>query len=146
MRARTFNEQRRVYLQVRLLVDRHYAKSITVTSAARALATSPRQIQRAYAQFGDLTFREDLLARRMRAAAELLAQPAIPVATIARLIGYRQPAHFSKAFRERYSLAPTRFRRELLGNAAGARVMLRSDVGRPLQIRTARGGAARPGR
>jgi len=133
MRPGTIDEQRRLYVQVRLLVERHYAKRVTVSAAARALATSPRQIQRAYARFGDLTFREDLIERRMRAAAELLSQPAIPVTDIARLVGYRQPSHFSKAFRARYAVAPARFRRELLGATGSGRVMLRGNGGRPLQ-------------
>lgn len=133
MRAQTIEERRRLYLQARLVVERHYARHLTVPALARALATSPRQIQRAYAHFGDVTFREDLLGRRMRAAAELLAQPAIPVADVARLVGYRQPSHFSKAFRLRYSRSPARFRSELLRSAASPHVMLRGDVARAFQ-------------
>ncbi len=133
MRMRTLEQQRRLYLQVRLLVERHYAKRLTVSAVARALATSPRQIQRAYAQFGELTFREDLAAQRMRAAAELLSQPALPVAVVARLVGYRQPSHFSKAFRSHYAIPPARFRSELRRSRTRARVMLRSDAGGPFQ-------------
>jgi AraC-like DNA-binding protein len=130
MRPRTLSEQRRLYLRVRLVLERHYARRITIPVVARALATSPRQIQRAYAQFGDLTFREDLAARRLAAAAELLAQPAIPISDVAQLVGYRQASHFSKAFRTRYAIPPARFRRELLGVAPTARVMLRGDARR----------------
>jgi AraC-like DNA-binding protein len=113
VRAHTLKEHRRVYLQARLVIERHYAKPLTVAVVARALATSPRQVQRAYERFGESTFREDLLARRMRAAAELLAQPAIPVSDVARLVGYRQASHFAKAFRTRYGIPPARFRTQL---------------------------------
>jgi AraC-like DNA-binding protein len=69
----------------------------------------------AYEQFGEMTFREDLLARRMAAAAELLVkQRAIPVSDVARLVGYRQAPHFAKAFRRRYGLSPARFRARAL--------------------------------
>ena len=118
MRAHTHREHRRLYLQSRLVIERHYAKRLTIAALARALATSPRQLQRAYARFGASTFHEDLIERRMRAAAELLAQPAIPVADVARLVGYRQASHFAKAFRGRYGIAPARFRAELRGDAA----------------------------
>ncbi len=75
------------------------------------MSSSPRQVQRAYAQFGDSTFHEDLLARRMSAAAQLLAeQPAIAVRDVARLVGYRQAPHFARAFRRRYGLGPAVFR------------------------------------
>ena len=67
------------------------AGELTLAVVGRALASSPRQLQRAYAQFGETSFREDLLARRMAAAAELLLeQRSIPVADVARLVGYRQ--------------------------------------------------------
>ncbi len=113
MRAHTAAEQRRLLAQVRLVIERHYARRLTVPVVARALATSPRQVQRAYAQFGDSTFAEDLRTRRMLAAAELLAQQAIPVRDVARLVGYRQAPHFAKAFRRRYGVTPAHFRTQL---------------------------------
>ncbi|HEY7933515.1 MAG TPA: helix-turn-helix transcriptional regulator [Solirubrobacteraceae bacterium] len=97
----------------RLIIERHYRRPLTLDVVAKALATSPRQLQRAYAQFGESTFREDLVAKRMAAAAELLSQPTIPVRDVARLVGYRQPPHFAQAFRRRYGVSPARFRSEL---------------------------------
>lgn len=147
MRARTLHEQRRLYLQARLVIERHYAKRLTVAVVAKALASSPRQLQRAYERFGESTFREDLVGRRMRAAAELLAQPAIPVSDIARLVGYRHASHFSKTFRRRYGIPPGRFRAQLreragvLGSVTGARsarAMLNGDARLPAQATDAR--------
>jgi AraC-like DNA-binding protein len=77
------------------------------------VSSSPRQLQRVYAQFGETTFKEDLHARRMTAAAELLIeQRAIPVRDVARLVGYRQAPHFAQAFRRRYGLSPSDFREQ----------------------------------
>ena len=70
MRPSTLDERRRVYLLTRVTVARHYRHSLTLDRVARALASSPRQVTRAYAQFGQTTFREDLLMRRMRIARE----------------------------------------------------------------------------
>jgi AraC-like DNA-binding protein len=95
----------------RAVVARHYRRPLTLAAVARALASSPRQLQRAYAQFGGCTFSEDLRARRMAAAAELLAeQRSIPIRDVARLAGYRQAAHFARAFRLVYGMPPARFR------------------------------------
>jgi two-component system response regulator YesN len=113
VRPHTLKERRRLYLMARLIIERHYRRALTLEVVAKALATSPRQLQRAYAQFGESTFREDLVARRMAAACELLSQPAIPVRDVARLVGYRQPPHFAQAFRRRYGVSPARFRTEL---------------------------------
>lgn len=109
----TLANRQRLYLLARVTVARHYRESLTLAAVARALSSSPRQIQRAYSQFGELSFQEDLLARRMSAAAQLLAeQRAIAVADVARLVGYRQAPHFAQAFRRRYGLAPARFREQ----------------------------------
>jgi AraC-like DNA-binding protein len=112
--------RRRLYLLARVVVARHYRRDLTLALVARALSSSPRQLQRAYAQFGEIGFREDLHARRLSAAAELLIeQPSIPVRDVARLVGFCQGSHFARAFRRRYGLSPARFRQR--GRRAGAR-------------------------
>jgi AraC-like DNA-binding protein len=113
MRPQTVAERRRLYLQARLAVKRHYARPLTLQTLARALATSPRQIQRAYAQFSGGTFHDDLVGRRMEAAVELLSQPSILVCEVARQVGYRQASHFARAFACLYGVPPTAFRSEL---------------------------------
>jgi len=113
VRSETIETRRRLYLLARVVIVRHYRRPLTLAVVADALSSSPRQLQRAYAQFGESTFQEDLLARRMAAAAELLIeQRAIPVADVARLVGYRQAPHFAQAFRRRYGLSPARFREQ----------------------------------
>jgi AraC family transcriptional regulator, positive regulator of tynA and feaB len=107
---RTREDRRRLYLLGRVVVARYYRRPLTIEAVARAISTSPRALQRAYAQFDD-SFHEDLLARRMTAAAKLLAeQRAIPVADVGRLVGYRSASHFARAFRRRYRLSPAEFR------------------------------------
>lgn len=121
MRASTIDQRRRLYLQARLVIARHYRRPLTLEEVARALSSSPRQLTRAYAQFGELTFREDLLTRRLNIAAQLLVeQPAISVRDVARLVGFRQAPHFAKVFRKRYGLTPASFRREGRAYARGA--------------------------
>jgi AraC-like DNA-binding protein len=113
MRPSTIEQRRRLYLQARIAVARHYRRPLTLEGVARALASSPRQLTRVYAQFGEVTFREDLLTRRLNVAAQLLMeQPAIPIRDVARLVGFRQAPHFARAFRQRYGLNPASFRAE----------------------------------
>jgi AraC-like DNA-binding protein len=119
VRPDTLAARRRLYLLARVVVARHYSRRLTLAVVAGALSSSPRQVQRAYAAFGELSFYEDLLARRMSAAAQLLAeQPAIAVRDVARLVGYRQAPHFARAFRRRYGLAPARFREQARAHRA----------------------------
>lgn len=94
-------------------MKRYYYKELTVERVARAIACSPRQLQRAYAQFGERTFHDDLVDRRMAAAAELLSLPSIPVRDVAHRVGYRQPSHFARAFRGRCGVSPSTYRANL---------------------------------
>ena len=120
MRPATVAERRRLYLLSRVVIARHYRRRLTLEAVAAALASSPRQLQRAYAQFGQLSFHEDLLERRMGVAAQLLAeQPGLGVREVARLVGYRQGSHFARAFRRRYGLSPARFRERARAQRAG---------------------------
>lgn len=111
MRTETVAARERVYLLARVVVSRHYRQDLTLEQVARAVCSSPRQVQRAYAQFGDSTFAEDLLARRMSVAAQLLLeQRSIRVADVARLVGYSDGSHFARAFKRRYGRSPACFR------------------------------------
>jgi AraC-like DNA-binding protein len=117
VRPDTFSNRHRVYLLARVIVARHYRRPLTLAAVARALSVSPRQLQRAYAQH-ESSFHEDLHARRMAIAARLLAdQPAIPVADVGRLVGYRG-TYFARAFRRRYGLSPATFRHRALRHRA----------------------------
>lgn len=111
MRPRTHESRRRLYVMARVVITRHYRQPLTLASVARALASSPRQIQRAFEQFGGASFSEQLMERRLSVAADvLLEQRSIPVADVARLVGYRQGSHFARAFRRRYGVSPAEFR------------------------------------
>ena len=92
------------------IVEQEYATDLSLDDIARRVASSRRQLQRAYAEIGDTTFREHLTRVRMQRAAELLARRGMTVREVARRVGYRQPAQFAKAFRRYQGLAPSAFR------------------------------------
>jgi transcriptional regulator GlxA family with amidase domain len=120
MKAATIREQQRLHLLARTIVARHYRRPLTLQSVARALSSSPRQLQRAYVRCGASSFSEELLAMRLSVAAQLLVeQPAIPISDVARLVGYRQASHFARAFRRRYGLPPALFRKRARSARAG---------------------------
>jgi transcriptional regulator GlxA family with amidase domain len=92
------------------IVEQEYATDVSLDDIARRVASSRRQLQRAYAEIGDTTFREHLTRVRMQRAAELLARRNLTVREVARRVGYRQPAQFAKAFRRYQGQAPSAFR------------------------------------
>ncbi|MDP8967538.1 MAG: helix-turn-helix transcriptional regulator [Actinomycetota bacterium] len=91
-------------------MDTEYGSDLSLDEIARRVASSRRQLQRAYSEIGDTTFREHLTAVRMERAAELLATHGLTVREVAQRVGYRQPAQFAKAFRRHHGLAPSAFR------------------------------------
>jgi AraC-like DNA-binding protein len=116
------------------IVDREYASDLSLDDIARRVASSRRQLQRAYAEVGDTTFRDHLTRVRMQKAAEMLATRALTVREVAHRVGYRQPAQFAKAFRRYRGVAPSDFRANGSGpspNGHGDPRGLRTDGLRP---------------
>jgi AraC family transcriptional regulator of adaptative response / methylphosphotriester-DNA alkyltransferase methyltransferase len=92
------------------IVDSEYASDLALDDIARRVASSRRQLQRAYAEIGRTTFRAHLTRVRMARAAEMLSTRGLTVREVANRVGYRQPAQFAKAFRRHHGVAPSEFR------------------------------------
>jgi AraC family transcriptional regulator, regulatory protein of adaptative response / methylphosphotriester-DNA alkyltransferase methyltransferase len=92
------------------IVEAEYAADLALDDIARRVASSRRQLQRAYSEIGQTTFREHLTSVRMEKAAELLQVRGLTVRDVANRVGYRQPAQFAKAFRRHHGEAPSDFR------------------------------------
>ena len=92
------------------IVEREYASDLALDDIARRVASSRRQLQRAYAEVGNTTFRDHLTRVRMQRAAEMLATRSMTVREVAHRVGYRQPAQFAKAFRRHHGAAPSAYR------------------------------------
>ena len=87
-----------------------FATDLSLDDIARRVASSRRQLQRAYSEIGETTFRDHLTRVRMERAAELLAGRGLTVREVAYRVGYRQPAQFAKAFRRHHGVSPSDFR------------------------------------
>lgn len=92
------------------IVDEEFAQELSLDDIARRVASSRRQLQRAYAEIGDTTFRDHLTRVRMQRAADMLSSRGLTVREVAHRVGYRQPAQFAKAFRRYQGVAPSAFR------------------------------------
>ncbi|HVP03857.1 MAG TPA: helix-turn-helix transcriptional regulator [Solirubrobacteraceae bacterium] len=110
-RASTISLRTGLYHDATAIVRAEYARDLALDEVARRIASSRRQLQRAFAEIGGTTFREHLTAVRMDRAAQLLASTDATVREVAQRVGYRQPAQFAKAFRRRHGLAPSAYRR-----------------------------------
>ena len=111
MRDSTRERRLELFEEAAEIVNREYRDDLGLEEIARRLASSRRQLQRAFAEAGETTFRAYLQRVRMRRAADLLLDGGLPVNRVASAVGYRQPAQFAKAFRRHHGHPPSAFRR-----------------------------------
>jgi AraC family transcriptional regulator of adaptative response / methylphosphotriester-DNA alkyltransferase methyltransferase len=109
-RPTTVTHRTSLYGEAIAIVEDEFASDLSLDDIARRVASSRRQLQRAYAEIGATTFREHLTGVRMTRAAEMLEGRGLTVREVAHRVGYRQPAQFAKAFRRHHGMAPSDYR------------------------------------
>jgi AraC family transcriptional regulator, regulatory protein of adaptative response / methylphosphotriester-DNA alkyltransferase methyltransferase len=111
VRQSTQARRRTLFEEALDAIRRDYGdQSLSLADVAHAIATSRRQLQRVLSEHGT-SFRTELQRERMTRAAHLLRDSGLPVSAVARTVGYRQAAQFSKAFRRHYGHPPSAVRR-----------------------------------
>ena len=119
IRVGTQARRRALFEEAAEIIEREYAQPIELDDVARRLATSRRQLQRAFAEVGETSFRTHVAKVRMRRALELLREGNLAVRDVANSVGYRQPAQFAKTFRRHHGAPPSSFRGPSSGNPGG---------------------------
>src|SRR3712207_6350091 len=110
MRTGTVARRRALFEEAVDIIEREYAQPLELDDVARRLATSRRQLQRAFAEIGETSFRTYVARVRMRKALDMLREGRLPVREVANSVGYRQPAQFAKTFRRHHGAPPSSFR------------------------------------
>jgi AraC-like DNA-binding protein len=109
-RPSTREELYRRLHRARDYLDSCFAEKLTVEQVARAACLSPYHFHRTFKRaFGETPMRW-LQARRLRAAARLLARTDRPVTAVCLDVGFDSLGTFSWLFRKRFGLAPSDFR------------------------------------
>ncbi|ABI91912.1 helix-turn-helix domain protein [Burkholderia ambifaria AMMD] len=95
---------------------RHLSRTLndppTVEQLARAVGTHEKRLSRAFRDNLGQTVFEYLRHERLRIAQDLLDTTSLSIASIAKEIGFSTPANFATAFRERFGITPTEWRRQ----------------------------------
>lgn len=103
-------------LNRRFVAERlHARESLTIAELARLLETQEHVLRRVINQaLGFRNFNDFLHTHRLREAAERLGDPQlqrVPVLTIALEVGYGSIGPFNRAFKERFGVTPSEYRR-----------------------------------
>jgi AraC-like DNA-binding protein len=109
MRPATRTTYESIFDDATRILASEFSRPVRIEDLARRTATSPRQLQRVFAEVCGVGFRSYLRRIRMHHAAQLLATTDIPVKEIAQRVGYRDASQFSKAFRRAHGVSPTQF-------------------------------------
>ena len=94
----------------RRYMEEHYAEDLNVDDVAREAAISTSQLIRLFKRQLGTTPHSYLLRYRITQAKELLAETTIPVATIARQVGFASESNFSYRFGEMCGQSPSAYR------------------------------------
>lgn len=94
-------------------IERHFAEDLSVDSLAEIANYSPRHFLRLFAETYGVTPRQYVIERRMNRAAALLKNTDVPVTEVARLCGFSDSNYFGSAFKAKYGMPPTAFRRNI---------------------------------
>jgi AraC family transcriptional regulator of adaptative response / methylphosphotriester-DNA alkyltransferase methyltransferase len=109
-RKTTIERRRQLFEEAAEIIDREYAGGLSLDDVARRVASSRRQLQRAFLEAGETSYRSYLQRVRMARARDLLREGSLPVSEVASSVGYRQPAQFTKAFRRHHGAPPSSYR------------------------------------
>ncbi|WP_425841819.1 helix-turn-helix domain-containing protein [Streptomyces fractus] len=91
---------------------RDACRPLSVAAHAARHGMTPAALRTAVRRGAGCSPKDYLLGIRLGRAKELLAATELPVAAVARRVGYDDPAYFSRLFTRRVGIAPVRFREQ----------------------------------
>jgi AraC-like DNA-binding protein len=92
-------------------MDQHYTEITSIGEAARSCHVTPEYFSRLFRRFAGTTAERYLTTLRANHAARMLAGDSGPsIKEIAHRIGYKDPYHFSRAFKSVHGVSPKMFR------------------------------------
>ena len=92
-------------------IDEHYSEKILLTDVAAVLHLSPDYITQLFKNSFGCSFQEYLILYRSSMAKTLLSTTDYSVTTIASMVGYADPQHFSQIFKKCIGYTPTIYRK-----------------------------------
>lgn len=110
-------EDERVRAAMRFIAN-NLDGSLTLADIARAVAMSPRSLQRSFQQRLGRSPREEVRRARVEAAKRLLIETEMPLADIAAATGYLYATHLSKQFKTDIGCSPIMYRRRFRNSSA----------------------------
>ncbi|MCI9419208.1 MAG: helix-turn-helix transcriptional regulator [Eubacterium sp.] len=98
-------------LQLHMNIQNNPASPWSVPEMAKQLHICPRHLQKIYQKRFGITCMDDVIQNRLLLAKEKLEHTDIPVYRIAEQCGYSNTEHFSRQFKQHFTMSPSMYRR-----------------------------------
>ena len=95
---------------VKEYVQKNYAKELDLNSIADNLGFSSSYLTKVFNKVEETTPSKYIRNYRMGIAKQLLQNKDMTIAQVAECVGYNDPFHFSKSFKQTYGISPTEVR------------------------------------
>lgn len=112
--ARTGISNAKILEAIRIM-DMHIEDPLSCQQLAMTVNLSPRQLERLFRRHFNCTPGQYYLKLRLETARDLLRRTSRPVLDVAIACGFASTSHFTKCYRERYSVTPTEERNSYQG-------------------------------
>ena len=97
---------------VKGFIKNHYTEDISLQVISRELGFSASYLTKVFSKLDGRTPSAYLREYRMNIAKRLLDDPAATVSAVSRAVGYPDPYHFSKSFKQTFGYSPSEHRRK----------------------------------
>lgn len=94
-------------------VQNHYSEDISLNVIAQNLGYSPSYLTKVFNKIEGIAPSTYIKTYRMEIAKQLMNDPNATLNTIAPSVGYADPFHFSKSFKQVYGISPSDYRKNL---------------------------------
>jgi YesN/AraC family two-component response regulator len=91
-------------------ISAHFSQPIPESKAAALCGMSPYRFSRTFKSTFGVTFQNYLIDYRISRAKHLLANPGMSIIDIGLSVGFNDPSYFSRAFKRRTGMSPSRYR------------------------------------
>lgn len=91
-------------------IQNHYANTIDLNTIAQEFGFSPSYLTKLFVKYEETTPSKYLRNYRMNIAKQLLSVPGATIQTVSSAVGYSDPFHFSKSFKQTFGYSPTSYK------------------------------------
>lgn len=108
--ASLFDFTARWRLDILDFMEKNYMYELTIEELARYTGRSPATFKRDFKKLSDISPRNWIINRRLKAAHQRLLTTTLPINRIMTDVGFKNFSHFSKVYHKRYGITPTETR------------------------------------